>query len=282
MEYITRDEWGARSPKSSYSKITDIKGIAIHWNGPKLGIGSHSQCAGKIRGIQNYHMDANGWNDIAYSWFVCPHGFIYEGRGWGNRTAAQGTNFGNGHYHAVYYLGGEGDTFTEEAKTGIRVVVDESKRRYQDDVRPHSYFKSTGCPGNTIRNWIDAGLPVVEPEPEVTDETEWENFWMSLTDAEKNVLKQLAGELAGPNGVTNGASFARQFLIFHREERPKLTLFFDEIDRLNSSVIGQVRAAVAVWREAGARGWKRDVEAVKENRAYTAEELEIKCPCCGK
>jgi peptidoglycan hydrolase-like protein with peptidoglycan-binding domain len=62
--------------------------------------------------------------------------------------------------------------------------------------------------------------PVIEPDPEPIDETdEWEVFWMELTDDEKRLAKEFFGYLAGEHGVANGASFARQFLIFNRSER---------------------------------------------------------------
>jgi hypothetical protein len=63
-------------------------------------------------------------------------------------------------------------------------------------------------------------LVPVEPEPvPVTEPDEWEVFWMELTDNEKRLLKEFFGYLAGPDGVSNGASFARQFLSFNRNER---------------------------------------------------------------
>lgn len=160
MDYVSRKSWGARKPRGRPSSISGVRGIGVHWNGPKMNISNHNQCVGKVRGIQNFHMNDNGWSDIAHSFIVCPHGIIYEGRGWGVRTAANGTNTGNRYYHAVCFLGGEGDPFTNQAQTGIRSVIDESRRRYGDQVRPHSWFKATSCPGSTIRNWISNGMNV--------------------------------------------------------------------------------------------------------------------------
>lgn len=128
-----------------------------------MGDFPHSACAGKVRSIQNYHMDTKGWADIAYSFLVCPHGDVFEGRGWGVRTAANGTAKGNDWYHAVCYLGGTGDPFTAEAQRAIVWLVNEGRRIYGgQEVRAHAYFRPTECPGETIRQWL-AGDPFAAP-----------------------------------------------------------------------------------------------------------------------
>lgn len=124
---------------------------------------------------------------------------------------------------------------------------------------------------NTTRREVDKilrGAP--EPEPEPLDP--WEEFWMELTDNEKTRLKEFAGELAGEDGA-NGASFARQFLLFNRNERQRLREFLDAIDKMDSSPRGQGIAVAAMWREAGARGWLRDPERFSENRVYDDTDL---------
>jgi N-acetylmuramoyl-L-alanine amidase len=40
-----------------------------------------SACMSSMRGIQNYHMDSNGWADIGYSFLMGGDGNLYEGRG---------------------------------------------------------------------------------------------------------------------------------------------------------------------------------------------------------
>lgn len=172
MKLVKRDTWGARKPRNRSAISSNVKGVGIHWVGPGMGTWTHDKCAGKVRGIQNFHMDANGWSDIAYSHLACPHGYIFEGRKWGVRTAANGTNTGNTYYHAICYLGGQGDPFTEEAKAAIREYVERHQSIYGDEVRPHSWFKSTGCPGDVIRKWIADGLPLADAPlaPVICDE----------------------------------------------------------------------------------------------------------------
>lgn len=122
-----------------------------------MGSFGHERCAGLIRGIQAFHMDTRGWDDLAYSAMVCPHGELFEGRGPGIRTAANGTSSGNDRYYAVCYLGGEGDPFTPAAKARINDAI---AWLGGGDVRPHSWFKATACPGDEIRRWLSAGRPV--------------------------------------------------------------------------------------------------------------------------
>jgi peptidoglycan recognition protein len=39
-------------------------------------------CISVVQGIQNYHMDGNGWTDIGYSFLIGEDGRVYEGCGW--------------------------------------------------------------------------------------------------------------------------------------------------------------------------------------------------------
>lgn len=37
----------------------------------------------KFEFIKSFHIDTQGWNDIAYNFLIGSDGNIYEGRGWG-------------------------------------------------------------------------------------------------------------------------------------------------------------------------------------------------------
>ena len=87
MQVVSRDEWGARPPKWS-EKIYVSKGVFIHYNGgaplPADVVGGNfdAVCA-HLRGVQAYHMNTQGWPDIAYSFCADSVGRIYELRGFG-------------------------------------------------------------------------------------------------------------------------------------------------------------------------------------------------------
>jgi hypothetical protein len=160
VKFVSRKAWGARTPRGRTPIPGGVTGIALHYEGPKTGTFPHSECDNRVRSIQRFHMDNRGWDDIAYTALVCPHGYVYEGRGPGVRTAAQGTNYGNDEFYAVCWLGGEGDPFGAASKQGFLDAIAWLRSRGAGRaVKPHSAFHSTGCPGAPIRNWISAGLP---------------------------------------------------------------------------------------------------------------------------
>ena len=169
--FVTRAEWGARAATSTSRNITP-RHLTAHYAGPspwKHGQMDHSRCAGIWRGFQAFHMGARGWSDIAYTSGVCPHGYRYEGRGPGVRTAANGTNTGNQLSYATCYIAGEGDPLTDDAK---RAFLDEATRLGVPLNKVHSDWKATGCPGDPLRVWVKAGAvspggtaPVPAPGP---------------------------------------------------------------------------------------------------------------------
>lgn len=167
MDIVSRADWGARNPKTTTALDLDqLRGMAVHYSASGADSpDDHARCAGRVKAIQAYHMDSNGWADLAYNWLVCKHGSIFEGRGWGLRSAAQGTNPGNDHYHATCFLGADRDGRDDVLPAGrlaLHEIIAESRARYPHawEVRPHSDFRATACPGNELRAWLGAGLPI--------------------------------------------------------------------------------------------------------------------------
>jgi uncharacterized protein with LGFP repeats len=96
---IMRSQWGARpfgtgpvacSAPETTSKITFA---VVHHT---AGSNSYTpqQSAAIVRGIQSYHMDANGYCDIAYNFLVDKYGQIFEGRDGGITNAVIGGHAG--------------------------------------------------------------------------------------------------------------------------------------------------------------------------------------------
>jgi hypothetical protein len=119
----------------------------------------HRNCAGRIRAMQRFHMETRGWLDVAYNHIFCRHGYVFVGRGFGARSAANGTAAANDHYFAICFLGddsvGRADV-TPEARRVLRQLIGEYRRRYPRarEVRPHSDFVATQCPGDELRALI--------------------------------------------------------------------------------------------------------------------------------
>lgn len=153
MNFVSRDQWGARPPYGAYTSINSTCTTG-HWEGPGMGSFPHDSCATKVRGIQAYHMDNNGWSDIAYNGVACPHGYVFEGRGPGHRSAANGTNASNDTSAVICYLGGEGDAFTPE---GQQAMTDGANWLGDPMTKGHRDWYATACPGDVIYGWITSG-----------------------------------------------------------------------------------------------------------------------------
>ncbi len=167
VQVVERDEWGARAPRTA-SHISGVFGSTCHWEGGGIGWPwSHATCYSLVRGIQNFHMDGRGWSDIAYSSMACPHGYVFQGRWLGVRTAANGTNDGNSQAFAHCYLGGQGDPFTADGQRAMRAVLDYFDAQGAGPGRNgHRDWKPTACPGDDIYLWVHTGQPADgAPEP---------------------------------------------------------------------------------------------------------------------
>lgn len=165
MNIISRDSWGAKPAKKGYSKLGEVKGLVIHWSAYPIAVGNQAEMD-QAKTIQRLHQEDRGWNDVAYNFLVGDTGQIYEGRGFGNRSAAQGgnsreeINYNNKHYVAVCWLGGSKATDKPSDK-----AIESVKWLHEQvggELRPHSSFKQTSCPGDAWRQHIIEGLKVQE------------------------------------------------------------------------------------------------------------------------
>lgn len=159
MKLVSRSGWGARS-RSIPTNITPTGGVTIHYVGGPVHISSHSRCDDRVRSIQNHHIDGNGWADIAYSALVCPHGYVYVGRGPNRRTAANGTNSGNQYWYAVCALIGGSQQPTDAMVQGIKDAVAwlRAKGGAGGRVNGHRDHLSTSCPGSPLYRMVRRGV----------------------------------------------------------------------------------------------------------------------------
>lgn len=157
---IRRSEWQARSPKSRTS-LKNAKGVAVHWNGPKMNPTSHDRCYTMVQSIQRYHMDNRGWNDIAYNGLPCIHGYVFEGRGVNVKSAANGSTSGaNSTHYALMGLVGQGDTLTDGLLAGFQAGIDWLRRDggAGKQITGHQDHAKTACPGPDIMHWVRKGM----------------------------------------------------------------------------------------------------------------------------
>lgn len=175
MKLVTTAEWGAneaRNATPSSHPIHSPRGVTLHWIGPGAGgPWVHERCFRLVQSIERSHEVGNGWGDIAYNALVCPHGYVFEGRGPGVRSSANGDTGPNLSHYAVCYLGGEGDPFTDDGKQGFRDAIGwlRSEGGAGPEVNGHRDHKATACPGDVIYAWLRSGG--AEPSPPAPDLT---------------------------------------------------------------------------------------------------------------
>lgn len=159
MPWVSRSAWGARPPSGSYNQLSPSpKGHAIHWEGPHMGTQPHDKCDDTVRGIQSYHMDKQGWSDIAYNIVVCTHGYQYEGRGKGKGSAANGTSQANYDWYAICALVGEGDAQPPELIQGLKDAAATARSwGAGNGSTGHRDHIATACPGDALYGQVKAG-----------------------------------------------------------------------------------------------------------------------------
>lgn len=175
MKLVSRSAWGARAYRQPSGGIqysgSRRRGVKIHYLGGAYSDRAHDKCAAYVRSVQNLHMDTNGWSDIGYSFVVCTHGYVYEGRGLKRRNSANGNTTLNDQDYAVLALvGSSGLTEpTDPQLHGLRDAVEHCRNNGPAGtwIGGHRDGYPTACPGGPLYAWVQQGAPRPE-EDEVT------------------------------------------------------------------------------------------------------------------
>lgn len=150
----TRAELGMKAPLSrSFNISPGAGGSTLHWGGPGSTLHSHDTCKAIWRGWQAFHMGPErGWADIAYTMGFCQHGWVFPGRGYGVRTAAQGTNRGNDVSYAFCHLNEAGHDPSALALSAAAWLVQDARVHGGAGMRcwAHWDWHSTDCPGPVV------------------------------------------------------------------------------------------------------------------------------------
>jgi hypothetical protein len=187
-----RAAWNARAARYAPAVASQLKGAIIHH---QAGSNTYTQAQvpGIIKGIQNWHMDGNGWDDIGYNFLVDKYGGVWEGRQGGitrNVVGAHAFEFNTGST-GVCFLG-DLDTAQPSAVAidaagklvawrlslagivdlkGTTVYPKDVKQARKPVVSGHRDVNSTTCPGRylyaklaTLRTYRHAA---VTPGPKI-------------------------------------------------------------------------------------------------------------------
>lgn len=164
--------WPATAAGSAPCK----NGLVVHYDGSNQGLAAkrHDACRAYWRNTRRFHMSsARGWVDIGYSFGVCPHGIVMEGRGFGRAQAAQPG--GNTTWTSVTFCSGDGEHPTVAQVTAFKELRAWLRGKgLGAAIRGHRDFISTSCPGGTlyamVRNGSLTGAPTKEDAlPSVKD-----------------------------------------------------------------------------------------------------------------
>ena len=129
------------------------------------------ESAAIVRGIELYHVKANGWNDIGYNFLVDRYGQVFEGRGGGmqrNVIGAHAAGFNSGSVGIAVLGSYSGKAPTPEAESALAKLLawrldvghvdPASSAMIESAGRPallkavsgHRDAGSTACPGNAL------------------------------------------------------------------------------------------------------------------------------------
>lgn len=165
MNFVTRKQWGAAPPRTVVTlPAARVDTVFFHYTAMDADEQvDHRNCAGRVRGIQWFHTTPNKddptkpWSDLAYSFIVCKHGYVFEGRSYGVHTAATGND--NNHSLAVCFLGDDTKGRDDITAKGRGALVDITRgiERWAGKTlrfRGHCDVMSTACPGNELVTYI--------------------------------------------------------------------------------------------------------------------------------
>ncbi|WP_426568078.1 N-acetylmuramoyl-L-alanine amidase [Streptomyces canus] len=191
LELVSRAQWGARpyrTPNGATPYSRPRRGVKLHYLGTPYTDRTHDRCDDYVRQIQAQHMDGNGWSDIGYSFVVCTHGYVYEGRGLHRRNSANGSTALNEQDYAVCLLvGSSGFTQpTDDQLNGARDAIDYCRTEGPAGhwLGGHRDGYATTCPGDVVYAWVQKGA--LRPTASTPDPNEEDAVPSPITGSNPN------------------------------------------------------------------------------------------------
>jgi len=122
----------------------------------------------------------------------CQHGWVFAGRGYGVRTAGQGTNLGNDISYAFCHINEVGRGPTQAALDAATWLVADARAHGGAGKRvwPHWYWHPTGCPGYELTAhaaYLDKRA-IVLPSAMIKNSIQGDDDMPSLQDIQQGLL----------------------------------------------------------------------------------------------
>lgn len=158
--------WGARSPSSAVSVLSYKPSyIVIHHTATSNTTATTQAAAYSLaRGIQNYHMDSNGWLDTGQQFTVSRGGYAMEGRHRSLERLNLGTSFVRGAHVGAGSVNSESIGIENEGLytsvtpptalynklVNLCAFICEKYTLSPTQIFGHRDFMATACPGNIL------------------------------------------------------------------------------------------------------------------------------------
>lgn len=149
--YYTRGQWGSNQTDPPGRRVGRRGEVWIHhtWKPHVSATATHADERATVRGIQRFHVNDRGWDDIGYSFLVCQSGRAYEGRGWG-RSGAHAVGH-NDEPSICFVINGDEHEPTEAAWDTTRALcrdgIDRGALTPDYEVFGHTDDAAKSCPG---------------------------------------------------------------------------------------------------------------------------------------
>lgn len=188
-EFISRDQWGARDPRSGPGTLdrAKVRGIALHWPGITTPIRGIANVKRALRAWQDFHMDDRGWSDLAYQQIVDQDGNRYQGRGLGVQSGANGDEFVNENFGALLLILAPGERPSPAMVKAVHRVIRRHRALYANSgqIVGHNQVRPGGttCPGPIVSGSITDG--VFEPPKPWTTTVLRRRVTRALAEAEE-------------------------------------------------------------------------------------------------
>jgi hypothetical protein len=216
---IPRSEWGARNPAKICNGIVQPYRISVHHTASPSNDGPDP--AARMRQMQAYHIDSNGWCDIGYHFVVSQSGLIYQGRSDERRPGAHVLNQNSGNV-GISLIGNYSNASPPSAQVEsliemLRWVSDTYDIPLdRTNVKGHREWpgQSTSCPGNQLLGELDEIVSrAANPEPTTVDV----DVWVETKDVE-DLLTQ--GTSLDRGDVLPGESFETSIYVKNNSGGP--------------------------------------------------------------
>jgi hypothetical protein len=176
---LPRSAWGAdESIVRAGPQYADTLRFAVVHHTAGKSPATPAASAAIVRGIQVYHVESNGWNDIGYNFLVDPFGQVFEGRVGGtdrNVVGAHALGYNTGSVGVALLGNFENESVTAEAVAAlvsllawrldlghvdpvalVTVLSSSGETRTLRAISGHRDVNATACPGATLFPQLDA------------------------------------------------------------------------------------------------------------------------------